>query len=76
MQKILEVEAFFAVGHFFHGHVQALLFVEALNDFGYGYTSLVIKKIFAEFAPMFCEGFAPGDVMKGHGIGDGAIAIE
>jgi hypothetical protein len=32
--------------------------------------------MFVEVAVPFGEDFFPGDVVQGHGIGDGAVAIE
>ena len=71
-----EVISFLAFGHLRDRHLEALLFVQAGDDFGDGHASPSVEDGFAEYAVPFRECFAPGDIVERHGIGDGAITIE
>ena len=71
------VEAFFAMGYFFDGHVEAMALVEGGDDFADGHASPgVEERLGKEGAAVFGKGLLPGDVVQGHGVGDGAIHVE
>ena len=74
--KEFVVQLFFARADGFDGHAQAVLFVEHGDDFGDGGATEKVEMMFVEVAVPFGEDFFPGDVVQGHGIGDGAVAIE
>ena len=76
LRENLEIKFLFSFGHVVHRHIQPMFFVERGYDFGYRHASPGVEEIFAEFAAPFRERFAPGNVVKRHGIGDGAVTIE
>jgi hypothetical protein len=73
----LVVKAFFTTGDFFDGHVQAVALVEGGDDFADGHASPgVEERLGEEGAAVLGESVLPGDVMKRHGVGDGAVHVK
>ena len=76
LREQFEIQALLADGDGVDGHLQPLSFVEGGDDFGDGSAAPGVKELFVKGAIPFGEGFFPGNVMQGHGVDDGAIAIE
>jgi len=71
------VEALFAVGELGDGDGEAVAEVELGDDDVDWATTPGIEELFGEGgAAVFVEGLGPGDEVDGHGVGDGAIAVE
>jgi len=71
------VEALFAVGEFLNGDGEAIAAVE-LGDYGVdGAATPGVEELLGEGgAAVLVEGLGPGDEVDGHGVGDGAVAVE
>ena len=74
--KVREVEVLFAMGDSFDGHVEALHFVEPGNDLLWRHAAPGIEETFVEGAAPLAERFFPREVVEGHGVDDGAVAVE
>ena len=70
------VQGFFLFADVGDGHVQALLLVERGEDFSDGHTAPGVEVIFGEVAAEGFKDMLPGNVVEGHGVGDGAVAVE
>ncbi len=71
------VEILFAVGDFFDGHGEGVTLVERGDDAGDGPSSPRVEEVFGEVvAAVFGEGLLPGEVVQGHGVGDGSVHVE
>ena len=71
------VEALFAMGELGEGDGEVVAVVEFGDDGVDGATTPGVEELFGEGgAAVFVEGFVPGDVVQGHGVGDGAVAVE
>jgi hypothetical protein len=76
LRKQFEIEGFFAGGERFDGHLEAVHLIEVGDDFANWLAAPRIEKLLIIVAVPFGEGFFPRDVMKGHRVGDGAIAVK
>ena len=76
LRKKLVVQLFFAGADGFDGHAEAVLLVEHGDDFGDGSASERVEMALVEVAVPFGEDFLPSDIVEGHGIDDGAVAVE
>ena len=71
------VEALFAVGELFDGDGEVVAEVEFGDDGVYGAATPGVEEVFGEGgAAVLVEGLGPGDEVDGHGVGDGAVAVE
>jgi len=71
------VEAFFAMGELGDGDGEAVAAVEFGDDGVDGAAAPGVEELFGEGgAAVLAEGLGPGDEMDGHGVGDGAVAVE
>ena len=71
------VEALFAVGKLVDGDGEVVAAVELGDDVADGHAAPGVKEFFGEVgAAVLGEGLGPGDVVDGHGVGDGAVAVE
>ena len=71
------VEGLFAVREFFDGDGEVVAAVEFGDDGVYGAASPGVEEFFGEGgAAVLAEGFVPGNEVEGHGVGDGAVAVE
>ena len=71
-----EVEILLVLGEGFDGHVEAVHLVEVGNDFDGGLAAPGVEELFIKDAAPLAERLLPGDVVEGHGVGDGAVAVE
>jgi hypothetical protein len=74
--KLREVEGLLSNGEGVDGHVEGVNLIEVGDDIANGFAAPRVEKIFREIAVPFGEGGFPGAVVKGHGIDDGAVAVE
>ncbi len=73
----LVVEALFAVGELVDGDGEAVAAVELGDDGVDGHASPGVEELLGEGgAAVLAEGAVPGGVVEGHGVGDGAVAVE
>ena len=71
------VEALFAVGEFLEGDSEAVAAIELGDDGVDGAAAPGVEKLLGEGgAAVLVEGLGPGDEVDGHGVGDGAVAVE
>ena len=72
----VEEEGFLAVGDLLDRHGEALIAVEGGDDFSDGPSAPGVEEVFGEGAAMLGEDGGPGEVVEGHGVGYGAVAVE
>ena len=71
------VEALFAVGELGDGDGEAIAAVELGDDGVDGAAAPGVEELLGEGgAAVLVEGLGPGDEVDGHGVGDGAVAVE
>ncbi len=71
------VEGLFAVSEFGDGDREVVALVEFGDNGIDGPAAPGIENFFGEGGTaVLAEGFIPGDEVEGHGVGDGAIAVE
>src|SRR5271170_6559503 len=71
-----KIETFFAAGDSLDRHAQSVFPVERGYDVSHGHPSPRVESLFFEGAIPFCQRLLPRDVMKRHGIGNGAVAVK
>jgi hypothetical protein len=71
-----EVKLFLVIGGGLDGEVVGMALVEDFDDLGGGDAGHFVEKGFGKLDAVLAEGFDPGFVMEGHGVGDGAVAVE
>ena len=65
------------MGDLLDRHVERMALVEGGDDFADGHASPGVEERFGkEGAAVFSEGLLPGNVVQGHGVGDGAVHVE
>ena len=74
--EVFEVEFLFLFRDFGDGHINALFATEKLNYVNDRKTAQFVEALFGELASPCAERLFPGDVVKRHGVRDGAIAVE
>ena len=74
--KQLEIKALLSAGHHLHRHGQSMSFVESGDDPGDGRATPGIEKLLVKFTIPFFKDLFPGNVVEGHGIGDGAVTVK
>jgi hypothetical protein len=71
------VEVFLAGGEGFDRDVEVVAAVDGFDDSGDGDTAHPVEEFFGEVgAAVLGEGLGPGDEVEGHGVDDGAVAVE
>src|SRR5690349_20271345 len=76
LRQVFEVERFFPFGEVSDRHFDALLPAKEFDDLRNRSAAESIKAVFGKLASPFAQRLAPGNVMKGHRVGDGSIAVE
>lgn len=75
-RQVLVVEVLLADGDFFDGHAEAVALIERGDDFMHGHSAPLVEEVFGEVAAVLAERLLPGDVVQGHGVGNGSVAVE
>ena len=71
------VEALLAVGELVDGDGEAVALIELGDDVADGHAAEGVEELLGEVsAAVLGKGLGPGDVVEGHGVGDGAVAVE
>ena len=76
LREHCEVEFFLVLGQGVDGHGKAVHLIQRGDNLARGLAAPGIEKIFGKRAIPLCESGLPGDVVKGHGVDDGAVAVE
>ncbi|NJK90910.1 MAG: hypothetical protein HC904_03165 [Blastochloris sp.] len=76
--ETLKKKGFFFVGNVHRIELGAVVLIEESDDVSGGGSAELIEVIFIkmEGGACFLKGFQPGFVVEGHGVGQGAVAVE
>jgi hypothetical protein len=76
LRQNLVIKLLFSPGDGFDGHGKPMQLVESGDDLNHGQPSPGVEGACREFAVPFGKRLGPGNLMKRHGVDDGAVAVE